>query len=237
MIGPGCSAQGAGASDHTAKLRPGSTRKTWYDPPPLDNPMADLSPAPDSIDAVIQRCLAGDQDAWVQIVRLHWRKVFNIAYKFTGKHDEAEDLTQDVFLKIFKSLNTFDRRANFQTWLVSVSRNLCIDHYRSVRKERETIDRDVDPGELTPAARTISPFAALEQRDRVNLLKKAMAQLPPTLRSAVLLRDIQELSYQEIADRLHLPEGTVKSRINRGRTELSRQIRRLKHELETGVAG
>jgi RNA polymerase sigma-70 factor (ECF subfamily) len=193
--------------------------------------------APDAIDALIQRCLAGDQDAWAQIVRQHWRKVFNIAYKFTGKHDEAEDLTQDVFLKIFKSLDTFDRRANFQTWLVSVSRNLCIDHYRSVRKERETIDRDVDAGQLTPAAVTVSPIAALEQADRVTLLKKAMAYLPPTLRSAVLLRDIQELSYQEIADRLQLPEGTVKSRINRGRTELARQIRRLRDELETGVTG
>jgi RNA polymerase sigma-70 factor (ECF subfamily) len=192
--------------------------------------------AADGIDALIQRCLSGDQEAWVQIVRQHWRKVFNIAYKFTGKHDEAEDLTQDVFLKIFKSLDTFDRRANFQTWLVSVSRNLCIDHYRSVRKERETIDRDVDPGELTPAAQTVSPIAALEQADRVALLKKALANLPNTLRSAVLLRDIQELSYQEIADRLDLPEGTVKSRINRGRTELARQIRRLRDELETGVA-
>ena len=199
--------------------------------------MSDNSPAPDSIDAVIQRCLAGDQDAWVQIVRQHWRKVFNIAYKFTGKHDQAEDLTQDVFLKIFKSLNTFDRRANFQTWLVSVSRNLCIDHYRSVRKERETIDRDVDANELTPASRDPGPVAALEQADRVMLLRQAMAALPDTLRTAVLMRDIQELSYQEIADRLHLPEGTVKSRINRGRTELARQIRKLRDELETGVAG
>jgi RNA polymerase sigma-70 factor (ECF subfamily) len=199
--------------------------------------MTEPGHVPDAIDALIQRCLAGDQDAWAQIVRQHWRKVFNIAYKFTGKHDEAEDLTQDVFLKIFKSLNTFDQRANFQTWLVSVSRNLCIDHYRSVRKERETIDRDVDAGELTPAAATVSPIAALEQADRVALLKKAMAQLPPTLRMAVLLRDIQELSYQEIAERLGLPEGTVKSRINRGRTELARQIRRLRDELETGVAG
>jgi RNA polymerase sigma-70 factor (ECF subfamily) len=198
--------------------------------------MPETHPPQDGIDAIIQRCLSGDQDAWVQIVRQHWRKVFNIAYKFTGKHDEAEDLTQDVFLKIFKSLDTFDRRANFQTWLVSVSRNLCIDHYRSVRKERETIDRDVDPGDLTPAAPTVSPVAALEQADRVSLLKKALANLPPTLRSAVLLRDIQELSYQEIADKLELPEGTVKSRINRGRTELARQIRRLRDELETGVA-
>ena len=82
--------------------------------------------------------------AWEPIVRQYRRKVFNVAYKFVGKHDEAEDLTQDIFLKIFKSLDTFDRRANFQTWLISVSRNLCIDHYRSVRKERETIDRDVD---------------------------------------------------------------------------------------------
>jgi RNA polymerase sigma-70 factor, ECF subfamily len=199
--------------------------------------MSQSGPAPNAIDALIQRCLAGDQTAWEQIVRQHWRKVFNIAYKFTGKHDEAEDLTQDVFVKIFKSLDTFDRRANFQTWLVSVSRNLCIDHYRSVRKERETIDRDVDAGALAPVAQTISPMAALEHRDRVTLLRKALSQLPEALRSAVLLRDIQELSYQEIADRLNLPEGTVKSRINRGRTELARQIRRLRDELETGVAG
>jgi RNA polymerase sigma factor (sigma-70 family) len=195
------------------------------------------SDSPDVVESLIQRCLNGDQLAWEQIVKTYWRKVFNVAYKFVGKHDEAEDLTQDIFLKIFKSLDTFDRRANFQTWLVSVSRNLCIDHYRSVRKERETIDRDVDAGELAPVAQTISPMAALEHRDRVALLKKALNQLPEALRSAVLLRDIQELSYQEIADRLHLPEGTVKSRINRGRTELARQIRRLRDELETGVAG
>ncbi len=190
----------------------------------------------EAIDALIQRCLSGDQGAWEEIVRHHWRRVFNIAYKFTGRHDEAEDLTQDVFLKIFKSLKTFDRRANFQTWLVSVSRNLCIDHYRSVRKERETIDRDVDAGELTPSAPGQSAYATLEQRDRVSLLRRALAELPPTLRTAVMLRDIQELSYQEIADQLNLPEGTVKSRINRGRTELSRQVQRLRDELE-GVTG
>ena len=185
------------------------------------------SDSPDVIESLIQRCLNGDQLAWEQIVRQYWRKVFNVAYKFVGKHDEAEDLTQDIFLKIFKSLDTFDRRANFQTWLISVSRNLCIDHYRSVRKERETIDRDVDTGELAPASPEPGPVAALEQRDRVTLLRQALARLPDTLRSAVVMRDIQELSYQEIANRLDLPEGTVKSRINRGRTELARQVRRL----------
>jgi len=183
---------------------------------------------PDAVETLIQRCLNGDQAAWDLIVAQYWRKVFNVAYKFVGKHDEAEDLTQDIFLKIFKSLDTFDRRANFQTWLISVSRNLCIDHYRSVRKERETIDRDVDPGELAPASPEPGPVAVLEQRDRVTLLRRALAALPETLRAAVLMRDIQELSYQEIADRLRLPEGTVKSRINRGRTELAGQIRKLR---------
>ena len=198
---------------------------------------ADFSRAqPAAMDELIERCLRGDQLAWESIVRQHWRKVFNVAYKFVGKHDAAEDLTQDIFLKVFKSLETFDRRANFQTWLISVSRNLCIDHYRSVRKERETIDRAVDPGQLTPASSDAGPHAALEQRDRVVLLREAMQSLPDALRTAVLLRDIQELTYQEIADRLDLPEGTVKSRINRGRTELARQIRRLRERQDQARA-
>jgi RNA polymerase sigma-70 factor (ECF subfamily) len=188
------------------------------------------SAAQDSIESLIQRCLKGDQLAWETIVRNYRRKVFNVAYKFVGRHDEAEDLTQDIFLKIFKSLDTFDRRANFQTWLISVSRNLCIDHYRSVRKERETIDRDVDPSALSPVSKSQGQMAMMEQRDRVELLRNAMNALPKTLRTAVLMRDIQELSYHEIAQKLQLPEGTVKSRINRGRNELARQIKKLRGE-------
>src|SRR5882672_2071258 len=137
-----------------------------------DLPATPLSDATREIEALIQRCLQGDELAWEAIVKQYRRKVFNVAYKFVGRHEEAEDLTQDIFLKIFKSLNTFDRRANFQTWLISISRNLCIDHYRSVRKERETIDRDVDANELSPAAPDAGPIAALEQRDRVALLRQ-----------------------------------------------------------------
>src|SRR4051795_4806453 len=178
-------------------------------------------------DSLIEQCLAGDQVAWEQIVRQNWRKVFNVAYKFVGKHDEAEDLTQDIFLKIFKALRTFDRRANFQTWIISISRNLCIDHYRSVRKERQTVARDVDMSDLQPASSDRGPYAAAEHQDLRALLRQALETLPSTLRTAVVLRDLQELSYQEIADRLGLPEGTVKSRINRGRIELAHQLRRL----------
>ena len=175
---------------------------------------ADQPSQTDDIDALIRRCLAGDQLAWEAIVRQYRRKVF-------------------------KSLETFDRRANFQTWLISVSRNLCIDHYRSVRKERETIDRDVDTAELSAAAPGQSQIAALEQRDRVELLREALASLPKTLRTAVLMRDLQELSYHEIARELRLPEGTVKSRINRGRSELARQIKKLRgeHFSPSGISG
>src|SRR6188768_2619831 len=123
---------------------------------------SDIRSAPPlASDEVIEQCLNGDQAAWETIVRLYWRKVFNVAYKFVGRHDMAEDLTQAVFLKLYKSLDTFDRRANFQTWLISVSRNLCIDHYRSARKEREAINSDVDPNQLTPAAHGPSAYAQL----------------------------------------------------------------------------
>jgi RNA polymerase sigma-70 factor (ECF subfamily) len=189
----------------------------------VDSPAAQpLTP-----DRLIEQCLAGDQAAWDLIVRQNWRKVFNVAYKFVGKHDEAEDLAQDIFLKIFKALASFDRRANFQTWIISISRNLCIDHYRSVRKERQTIAREVDTNDLQPASTDRGPYQAAEHQDLRGLLRQALQKLPLTLRTAVVLRDLQELSYQEIADRLGLPEGTVKSRINRGRIELAHQLRRL----------
>src|SRR5438270_13837007 len=147
------------------------------------------SNAPEQIEALIQRCLQGDERAWDAIVHQYRRKVFNVAYKFVGRHEEAEDLTQDIFLKIFKSLGTFDRRANFQTWLISVSRNLCIDHYRSVRLERQAIDQDVDAATLSPRSVEPSPVAALEHRDRVALLRHALAAIPEALRSAAVMRD------------------------------------------------
>jgi RNA polymerase sigma-70 factor (ECF subfamily) len=204
-----------------------------FQPPARMSQQSDHTPAP-TTDMLIERCLTGDQQAWALIVRQYWRKVFNLAYKFVGRHDEAEDLTQDIFLKIFKALHTFDRRANFQTWLISISRNLCIDHYRSVRKERETVAREVDASLLTPASKERSPYSELEQIDLRQRIRVALAELPPALREAVVLRDLQEFSYQEIADRLHLPEGTVKSRINRGRLELARQLRRLQSQVPAG---
>jgi RNA polymerase sigma-70 factor (ECF subfamily) len=181
-----------------------------------------------SIEATIQRAADGDQAAWDTIVQTYRRKVFNVAYRFVGTYDEAEDLTQDIFLRVFRSLGTFDRRANFQTWLISVSRNYCIDRYRSGRRDRAVFAREVDASTVQAEAPGLTPLARVERQDRIALLREALRALSPTLRRAVLLRDIHELSYQEIATQLGVAEGTVKSRINRGRAELAKQVAALR---------
>ena len=101
---------------------------------------------------LIERCLRKDNSAWDLAVARFRRKVFHIAYKFTGKHDEAEDLTQEIFLKVFKSLDKFHQDADFSTWLSSVARNYCIDRYRASKREREVVVEDLVAFDLAPAA-------------------------------------------------------------------------------------
>jgi RNA polymerase sigma-70 factor (ECF subfamily) len=174
---------------------------------------------------LIDRCLRQDGAAWEQIVARYRRKIFHIAYKFTGRHEESEDLTQDIFLKVFKSLDRFHREADLSTWVSSVARNYCIDHYRARKKEREIVVEDLLAFELAPASGG-NPHRVLEERDRRSFVREGLDRLPEKLREAVVLRDLQGLSYQEMAARLRLPEGTVKSRINRGREELARLLLR-----------
>jgi len=184
---------------------------------------------------LIERCLQKDNAAWEAIVARFRRKVFHIAYKFTGKHDEAEDLTQEIFLKVFKSLDRFHRDADFSTWLSSVARNYCIDHYRASKREREVVVEDLVAFDQAPASAGSNPQRTLEDRDRRSFLLAGLDRLPEKLREAVVLRDLQGLSYQEMAERLDLPEGTVKSRINRGREELSRLLLRAQQPVRRGA--
>jgi RNA polymerase sigma-70 factor (ECF subfamily) len=174
---------------------------------------------------LIERALAKENAAWEQLVARFRRRVFHIAYKFTGKHDEAEDLTQEIFLKLLRSLDKFNRDADFSTWLSSVARNYCIDHYRASKREKEVLVEDALAYDLAPAS-SGNPYRALEAKDRSGMVRRGLDQLPGKLREAVILRDLQGLSYQEMASRLALPEGTVKSRINRGREELARLLLR-----------
>lgn len=175
---------------------------------------------------LIERCLRKDNAAWDEILERYRRKVFHIAYKFTGRHDQAEDLSQEIFLKIFRSLDKFNREADFSTWLSSVARNYCIDHYRASKREKEVLVDDLLAFDQAVASVGSNPQRSLEDRDRRSFLRRGLDRLPEKLREAVVLRDLQGLSYQEMAARLGLPEGTVKSRINRGREELARLLLR-----------
>lgn len=174
---------------------------------------------------LIERCLRKDNSAWELVLTRHRRRIFHISYKFTGRHDEAEDLTQEILFKVFRSLDKFNRDADLGTWLSSVARNYCIDRYRAGKREREVVVEDLLALDLAPAA-SGNPHRALEDHDRRSFVRRGLEQLPSKLREAVVLRDLQGLTYQEMAAQLQLPEGTVKSRINRGREELSRLLRR-----------
>jgi len=195
--------------------------------------LAEGNPAPSDAE-LIERCLRQDNAAWEQVVARFRRKVFHIAYKFTGKHDEAEDLTQEIFFKVFKSLDKFHRDADFSTWLSSVARNYCIDHYRASKRERAVLVDDLVAFDLAPAL-SGNPYRALEDLDRRSFLRRGLDLLPDKLREAVVLRDLQGLSYHEMAERLGLPEGTVKSRINRGREELTRLLLRSQQPARSGA--
>lgn len=182
---------------------------------------------------LIERALAKENAAWELLVARFRRRVFHIAYKFTGKHDQAEDLTQEIFLKLLRSLDKFNRDADFSTWLGSVARNYCIDHYRASKREKEVVVEDLVAFDLAPSSFG-NPHKTLEDQDRRGLLRRGLLELPAKLRQAVVLRDLQGLSYQEMAAELQLPEGTVKSRINRGREELMRLLLRAQQPARGG---
>ena len=178
---------------------------------------------------LVRRCLNGENPAWEGLVRAHSRKVYNLCYRFTGRIQDAEDLTQEVFIKVFQTLRSYDSaQGTFSTWLNRVARNHLVDHYRRTRKDRVTssLDDDSTPLPELPSTRA-APTASVESRERRELLQAALDQMSPDLREAVVLRDLQDLDYQEIAQVLGVPQGTVKSRINRGRLELARVIKRM----------
>lgn len=178
---------------------------------------------------LVKRCLAGDNSAWEALLQNHTRKIYNLCYRFTGRPSEAEDLTQEVFIKIFQTLKTFDAaQGTFPTWLARVARNHLVDHYRRTKKDRVTssLEDEVGGMEEKPSP-TVEPVAQVESRERKELLQRALDRLSPDLREAVVLRDLQDLDYDEIAQVLGVPGGTVKSRINRGRLELARVVKRM----------
>jgi RNA polymerase sigma-70 factor, ECF subfamily len=178
---------------------------------------------------LVQQCLRGEGPAWEELVRRHTRRVFNLCYRFTGNSTEAEDLSQEVFLRIYRTLQSYrPAYGAFPTWLTSVTRNLLVDHYRRTRRDRITDSiEDAMPvlEEKHSAART--PDKLAQAAELSVQLQQALGKLSPELREAVILRDLQGLEYNEIQAVLEVPEGTVKSRINRGRIELARILEQM----------
>jgi RNA polymerase sigma-70 factor (ECF subfamily) len=178
---------------------------------------------------LLKRCLSGEDSAWEALLRAYTRKVYNLCYRFTGRAHDAEDLTQEVFIKIFQTLASYDAaQGTFSTWLHRVARNHLVDHYRRTKKDRVTgsIEDDLATIEDKPSPGA-GPVGQVEARERKELLQQALDKLSPDLREAVVLRDLHDLDYLEIAQVLGVPQGTVKSRINRGRLELARVLKRM----------
>jgi len=173
---------------------------------------------------LVQECLRGEGPAWEELVRRHTRRVFNLCYRFTGNATEAEDLSQEVFLRIYRTLPSYrPAQGAFPTWLTSVTRNLLVDHYRRTRRDRVTDSiEDSMPVLEEKHSEARTPDRLAHAAELSAQLQRALARLSPELREAVILRDLQQLEYNEIQAVLQVPEGTVKSRINRGRIELAR---------------
>ena len=183
---------------------------------------------------LVKGCLAGDHGAWESIVRQYHQRLYNLAYRFTGRFDEAEDLTQEIFLKVYRTLNSYRAESGaLVTWMVRVGRNHIIDHYRKFKTERsqtDSLEVEYEKAEENPA-RYANPAQALEQLELSERVHQALLRISEDLREAVILRDLEEFAYEEIADMLKLPLGTVKSRINRGRAELARILGKMKDSL------
>jgi RNA polymerase sigma-70 factor (ECF subfamily) len=184
---------------------------------------------------LVRRCIAGDAVAWEEIVQRYNRRIYNICYRFAGSADDAQDLTQEVFIKMYRTLSSYDPgRAAFMTWLTTITRNLLVDHFRKTKQERVTESLDGASSEHEDAMplsdripdKGAPPDARVQSREAGETIHHALQKLSPELREAVILRDLQDMDYREIAAVLRVPEGTVKSRINRGRAELARVLQR-----------
>ncbi len=177
-----------------------------------------------------RRAANADPQAWDEIIEAYGERIYNLAFRFTGSSAEAEDLTQDIFLKLYRNLDRYRGDVPLAAWALRLSRNLCIDHYRHhrARRQMETVSDEV--------LRHMPSSDDLEQRsqkrERRRLVHQVLAEMSESLASVLMLRDLQGLSYNEIATFFEVPVGTIKSRLNRGRRELVRRV-----EERLGAAG
>ena len=185
-----------------------------------------------SEEKLVERCLQGDDAAWEQIVHSYARRIFNLSYRYTNRREEAEDLTQDILIRIYQNLKSFRSDAgSFQSWILRVGRNLIIDHYRQTRRFQQAAGTEEMEGMNLKDEAVPSPQRVVERDEAAQFLRNGLQVLTPELKEAIILRDIEGMAYLEIAEMLGVPEGTVKSRINRGRLELAKLLSKRRAQL------
>jgi len=180
------------------------------------------------IERIIRECLDGKEGAWNMLVNAYSKRIFNMAFQFSGSYEEAEDLTQEIFLKLYNSLSKYNLEKNFSAWLLTLTRNHLIDQYRKTKWEKKIRD---DFNEYSLVSDTFtSPEEGILKEESKKLIWEGFNHLSSEIRTAVILRDIQGKRYDEIAEVMSLPLGTVKSRVNRGRLQLAKILKEKKED-------
>ena len=162
------------------------------------------------------------------LVNIYSKRIFNMSYQFSGNYPEAEDLTQEIFLKLYNSLPKYDFEKDFSAWLLTLTKNYLIDQYRKTKWERTKRDNFNDHYLASSAFE--SPENDIIKKENKKIIWETLNHLSSDIRMAIILRDIQGKKYEEIAEILGLPLGTVKSRVNRGRLHLAKILKEKKEK-------
>ncbi len=166
---------------------------------------------------LLKQASSGDETAWIKIVKKYGNLILNICFQYTGNIQIAEDITQDIFVKIFDKCSILSKHPNFKYWLIRTTKNKCIDYYRKNKVSRCISTVDFNSLKIKTLD---SPESKILLSEKIKQLHKAITKLPYSLQTLIILRDINEFSYEEIAKILKIPIGTVKSKLNRARLEL-----------------
>lgn len=173
--------------------------------------------------SAIERTLAGDADAYRLLVLRYQDRLFNALFQASRSREDAEEVTQEAFLQAYRRLGSFEARASFPTWLYRIAFNLLYSHRR---RQRRVVSLDALPNPDVVDRRE-PPEAEMERQERVQLVHRALDQLPDEQRSILVLRELEGYDYRQIADALELPPGTVRSRLHRARLQLREHLDRL----------
>ena len=183
----------------------------------------------------IRRCKRGEEAAFSEILGRYRGAIYNLCYRMTRNPEDARDLGQEVFIKVFSLLDRFDENYAFSSWLFRIATNHCIDHLRRQRLRMLSLERDGgtedDEAEMQIAADGPEPDVILQRREALEKLEEVIADLPPHYRVITLLRHDQQLSYEEIAETLQLPLGTVKARIHRARNMIQQILAARRYDI------